>query len=73
MTENTLRYNFSGVNQLFPRLEVSVECSVALQLAPALLLLPATGRTRVQVTEAEEVSSEVGARLAAADTCRVTL
>ena len=51
------------VNQLLPRLEVAVECSVALQLAPALLLLPATGRTRVQVTEAEEVSSEVGARV----------
>ena len=37
-----------------------MECSVALQLAPALLLLPGKRRTRVQVTEAEEVSSEVG-------------
>ena len=43
-----------------PRLEVAVECSVALQLAPALLLLPGKRRTRLQVTEAEEVSSEVG-------------
>lgn len=50
---------------------MKVECSVEVQLSPAILLLPGKRRTRFQVTE-DEVSSEVGARLAAADTCRVT-
>ena len=45
-----------------------VECSVEVQLSPAILLLPGKRRTRFQVTE-DEVSSEVSARLAAADTC----
>ena len=57
------------LNQLLPRLDVKVECSVEVQLSPAILLLPGTRRrTRFQVTE-DEVSSEVSARLAAADTC----
>ena len=46
---------------------MKLECSVEVQLSPAILLLPGK-RTRFQVTE-DEVSSEVSARLAAADTC----
>ena len=38
---------------------MKVECSVAVQLSPAILLLPGKRRTRFQVTE-DEVSSEVG-------------
>ena len=44
---------------------------MAVQLSPAILLLPGKRKTRFQVTE-DEVSSEVCARLAAADPCRVT-
>ena len=47
------------LNQLSPRLEVAVECSVEVQLSPAILLLPGKRKTRFQVTE-DEVSSEVG-------------
>ena len=49
-----------------PRLDVKVECSVEVQLSPAILLLPGKRRTRFQVTE-DEVSSEVG--IGDSDTC----
>ena len=54
------------LKQLFPRLDMKVECSVEVQLSPAILLLPGKRRTRFQVTE-DEVSSEVG--IGDSDTC----